>query len=50
MAPVRRRQRTALREHGTQVVDAEGPLPGRLIREFVPNAQRSVPEISPVRA
>jgi hypothetical protein len=31
---------TVLRERGEFVVDADGPLPGQVIRDFVPNRER----------
>jgi len=39
---------TVLRDHGTQVVDDDGPYPGQLLRDVPPNTQRTIPEVSPV--
>jgi N-acyl-D-aspartate/D-glutamate deacylase len=34
---------TVIRDHGETVVDTQGPLPGHLLRDFTPNAERVVP-------
>ena len=39
---------TVLRDHGQNVIDPRGPLPGKLLRDFLPNSLRSVPEVSKV--
>jgi N-acyl-D-aspartate/D-glutamate deacylase len=39
---------TVLRERGENLVDPEGDLPGKLLREFMPNRDRSVLQIAGV--